>query len=982
MTQKPFQAYSKYRSPEEYRAYKKKTSGTNTTIKTPTGTEVVNVKVISPDSPDSLNRVVEANTKASAQKVQPQASNTAVQQSRATTQYEQVSQAINRQSVDPAAAQRNSPVPGYYVQDELRRESRPLYQKEVSQGGSPSSNVNPTDRYAPVKVYKQTPSGSELVGVADWKDVKVQEDLNSSNDKLGNKNGQNKEGKSNDVLRDINSPRSGFTNWDETNSSQSSNNKSPFNNSSNLSNSQIEKDVTRIEKRKLDITTRTENTQDFFRVVPGLKGDNFVQKSSRYALAVPTLFTVGLADQMVLNADITYTFAKEFRNNPSIRPVIKEEIGRATKETVYNMPKTIVRSFNPITPEGLVNLGLVIIPSVGSKSSSSLRAIEKEIAKAEKGKVELKGEYDLQETGTFRDNVYMEGAKVKTSTITAREKTTYGVLETNKLDVVDVITDSNFQRNFMLKDKPASTKIQVTQDFATGDVTVVKMNKGKIVYEKTTKGKIPEQPKITRQSPMVYEKEFIAGEKGVRTETQITPFQAELPKGFLRGFEKSQVYQEAKVVKPQRELDFGVNIKETGEIKNPQTAKRNTKTFIEFTKDNLKVKKDVVQYDSIPDAVKTSELRQSRAKTTNVESNNLKAYYSNMNPKSPILEKINGKSFDIPNINKGASQNILQVKNEQPQILEQKSVDTIQVQAVKTPVSNSAEKLSSSLSSMETSTPKIGTSNKFKLQPVFNEEQQATINIQQDKADIYQSIRTSPRTKPLQINISSQIQSSEVVSSQVQSPAQISDQIQTPAQIQTPDQISSQIQTPAQIPTQVQTPVQIQTPAQVQTQIQTPVQITTPIQTPKIPFPKIPRIKMIKTPKIRVMFPIPASKSTPGFNVFVKERGVLKKINIKPMSSEDALKKGMFVVGTTARASFKITPANAPAQEKFNGGTIFENDFYKSKSGFMVEKASRRIKSSGELQEITFKGIATNKARSGFKSMFSKNKSVFGGRRK
>jgi hypothetical protein len=63
----------------------------------------------------------------------------------------------------------------------------------------------------------------------------------------------------------------------------------------------------------------------------------------------------------------------------------------------------------------------------------------------------------------------------------------------------------------------------------------------------------------------------------------------------------------------------------------------------------------------------------------------------------------------------------------------------------------------------------------------------------------------------------------------------------------------------------------------------------------------------------------------------------------------------------------------APVKEKFQGGVTYKQDFYKSKSGFMVEKRERRIKSLGELQEITFKGIRTKKSK-------KKKFSFFGGK--
>jgi hypothetical protein len=152
------------------------------------------------------------------------------------------------------------------------------------------------------------------------------------------------------------------------------------------------------------------------------------------------------------------------------------------------------------------------------------------------------------------------------------------------------------------------------------------------------------------------------------------------------------------------------------------------------------------------------------------------------------------------------------------------------------------------------------------------------------------------------------------------------------------------------------------------------VPIIEPIITPEPPRPPPfkPMTKAPKPPRFRqIRFDTERFESLqPGFNVFVKRAGKLEKINLKPMNLEDAFKKGQFIVGTTARASFKVVSADSFAQEKFTGGAIFPADFYKSKSGFFVEKPERRIKSMGELQEITYKGIATRRGKKKSFNMF------------
>lgn len=152
------------------------------------------------------------------------------------------------------------------------------------------------------------------------------------------------------------------------------------------------------------------------------------------------------------------------------------------------------------------------------------------------------------------------------------------------------------------------------------------------------------------------------------------------------------------------------------------------------------------------------------------------------------------------------------------------------------------------------------------------------------------------------------------------------------------------------------------------------VPIIEPIRPPEPPRPPAPK-PLPKTPQVPKYRPIRFDTQKfeslqPGFNVFVKRAGKLEKINLRPMNLADAFKKGQYVVGTTARASFKVVSANSFAQEKFTGGTIYPADFYKSKSGFFVEKPERRIKSTGELQEITYKGIATRRGKKNKFNMF------------
>jgi len=95
----------------------------------------------------------------------------------------------------------------------------------------------------------------------------------------------------------------------------------------------------------------------------------------------------------------------------------------------------------------------------------------------------------------------------------------------------------------------------------------------------------------------------------------------------------------------------------------------------------------------------------------------------------------------------------------------------------------------------------------------------------------------------------------------------------------------------------------------------------------------------------------------PGFDVFVRRRGLFNKVNIDPLPRLQAFNKGLVTVGTTAAASFKILPSQSMASSSFSGRGVISD--FTQKNGVFIEKPSRRIKSRGELEEITFKGLKT-----------------------
>lgn len=92
-----------------------------------------------------------------------------------------------------------------------------------------------------------------------------------------------------------------------------------------------------------------------------------------------------------------------------------------------------------------------------------------------------------------------------------------------------------------------------------------------------------------------------------------------------------------------------------------------------------------------------------------------------------------------------------------------------------------------------------------------------------------------------------------------------------------------------------------------------------------------------------------------SFSVFARRKGKFQLIG-KTSSLTKAFSIGKSFVGNTSSATFKIMG---------RGGLVTGNaggDFY-SKGGLFIERRGKRIKSSGELNEITFKGIKSKMKR-------------------
>lgn len=121
------------------------------------------------------------------------------------------------------------------------------------------------------------------------------------------------------------------------------------------------------------------------------------------------------------------------------------------------------------------------------------------------------------------------------------------------------------------------------------------------------------------------------------------------------------------------------------------------------------------------------------------------------------------------------------------------------------------------------------------------------------------------------------------------------------------------------------------------------------------------------SPKIAILDMGKGEKGGEGsFNVLVRMKGVFKLIGSRKTAVE-ALSLGKERITHTAAASFKVIPAKGDANIGGIASRILSpSQFRMSKiePGVFVEKKEKRIKTPGELREITFKGIFAQRMRS------------------
>jgi hypothetical protein len=126
----------------------------------------------------------------------------------------------------------------------------------------------------------------------------------------------------------------------------------------------------------------------------------------------------------------------------------------------------------------------------------------------------------------------------------------------------------------------------------------------------------------------------------------------------------------------------------------------------------------------------------------------------------------------------------------------------------------------------------------------------------------------------------------------------------------------------------------------------------------------------IRIPEILSDVKLPSSRvvrKKKGFKVEVRRTGRFSIASPDVFSEEDALSFGREKVGTTAAASFRLVSFDSDPTKTFRQNRASQSDFYQStrEKGVFIEKASRRIKSAGEIREITFKGINSNRKKRG-----------------
>jgi frataxin-like iron-binding protein CyaY len=127
----------------------------------------------------------------------------------------------------------------------------------------------------------------------------------------------------------------------------------------------LEKDIRNIKGLEEEAARRSEAAADIFKKIPFLGGENFVQQTARALLALPVRATVGVGEQLIISGFKLSTNIKALQLE-STREKAKGESLRAIK----TVPITLVKSYDPRTPEGLANIIATVVAFKFAKAST------------------------------------------------------------------------------------------------------------------------------------------------------------------------------------------------------------------------------------------------------------------------------------------------------------------------------------------------------------------------------------------------------------------------------------------------------------------------------------------------------------------------------------------------------------------------------------------------------------------------------------
>lgn len=114
--------------------------------------------------------------------------------------------------------------------------------------------------------------------------------------------------------------------------------------------SPVEREAERIQLSELKAAQRSERTSEIFRVVPGLKGENFIQRTGRETLALPARAVFGGAEQ------VTIGIRKIGLGIKAVGVGGGREVATEFGDAFKRVPVALGKTFDPRTPSGVANI--------------------------------------------------------------------------------------------------------------------------------------------------------------------------------------------------------------------------------------------------------------------------------------------------------------------------------------------------------------------------------------------------------------------------------------------------------------------------------------------------------------------------------------------------------------------------------------------------------------------------------------------------